>query len=195
MISLLGIPIKIAVFVCGFAIAFFGWILYWVGLNMTGATFGGSIGVFTAALAALVLNRQDLFLPLVLILGFIGILLGIFLIRKIHKIFFFLTGVILGIIVEMIIQQSLRNFGFFPMKELWVAMALKIGCGAISGLLLLRYNRYIISVLTAFCGTILILSSWGFHKGMLPGIPIFLLALLFQISLLRKKGKDPSTLR
>ena len=195
MIYLLGIPIKIAAFVCGFSIAFFGWILYWVGLNMTGATFGGSIGVFTAALAALVMDRQDLFLPLVLILGFIGILLGIFLIRKIHKIFFFLTGVILGIIVEMVIQQSLRNFGVYSMKELWPAMALKIACGAISGLLLLRYNRYIISVLTAFCGTILILSSWEFHRGMLPGIPIFLLALLFQIFLLRKKGKDPSTLR
>jgi len=195
MIYLLGISIKIVPFVLGLSIAFFGWILYWVGLNMTGATFGGAIGVMIATLLALLLDRQDLFLPLVLILGFMGILLGIFLIRKVHKLVFFLTGIVLGIIVEMVVQKCVKDLGYYSMRELWVDLSVKIGSGLISGLLLLRYSRYVISVLTAFCGTILLWSGWGFHKGTLPAILIFFIALLFQISLIRKKGKDPSTLR
>jgi|GEM_PF-547838 len=187
MFEILNVQVKLLPFLLGVGIAFFGWILYWFSINITGAAVGGAAGVCVGAFASLIMGRQEFFLPFVLILGFIGLVFGIFLIRKVHRIVFFLMGVVLGILLELGIEKGMAEYGFFLIDKMWVQIVVKLGSGIISGLLLVRFSRYIVSVLTAFCGTMILLSSWDFKGGVLPGIPVFIMAVFIQVFLLRKK--------
>ncbi len=191
MIEILNFQIKILPFVIGAGVAFFGWTAYWLSINVSGATLGGTLGAGLGAGIALLLGRLELFLPLVIVLGLVGIVIGILLIRKLHRLAFFLTGCALGVLVGEPIMLTLRNAGIYPFEKLWTEILLKVGIGIAGGLLLVRFNRYVVCVLTAAVGAVILMSSWDFKGGVLPGLPIFLWALFVQVYLLRKKGKIP----
>ncbi|HPB32561.1 MAG TPA: hypothetical protein PLB62_13995, partial [Candidatus Sumerlaeota bacterium] len=97
MMTILDVQIHIAPLVLGFCLAFFGWILYWTGLNLSGAVLGGFLCLAATLGVAVASGNMNLFFPLGLILAIPGALIGIFLFRKIHAAVFFFAGALIGI--------------------------------------------------------------------------------------------------
>jgi xanthosine utilization system XapX-like protein len=189
MWEILNYEIKILPLIAGGSIAFLGWLLYWLSINITGASFGGTAGVLLGALLSLLFGKEELFYPLVAILGIVGIILGTIIIRKIHKLVFFLTGFALGALIMSPVFEILKIFlvGFFI--SFYIKILLKILCGIICGFLLYKFNRYVISVLTALTGSLLMMSSWDFKGGAMIGVPLFLVSFIFQVFILHGKKK------
>ena len=192
MLNILNFQIKILPFVIGVAVAFFGWTLYWLSINITGAAFGGTFGCCLGALISMLFQRMELFLPLTIILGILGVILGIFLIRNIHKFTFFLTGCALGAFAGEPIVRILSGLGVHWFDGLWAEILLKFASAVLGGLVLMRYSRYAVAVFTAAVGSVILVSSWDFKGWIFLVLPIFLCALFVQIYILRKKGKVPS---
>ena len=186
MWELFHFKIRILPFLIGFLTVFFGWILYWFGINITGAVLGGTVGVTVGGLSAVVFG-QNLFFPLVTILGLIGVIFGIFLIRTIHGVVFFFSGLIVGALILGAVMEALVNSGMTTAPILFVNIAVRAAGGITGGFLLWKFNRYIISVLTSFAGTFIMMGSWNFRGGLLMGAVFFLAGLVFQIIVLGKK--------
>jgi len=187
MFEILHFQIMVLPFLAGAAIAFFGWTLYWLSINITGGALGGTVGVALGAASAFLFGRDVLFLPLVFAMGGLGLILGIFLIRKIHILVFFLTGFALGVLAGEPIVILLAGLGIAAMGNLGLEIVVKILTGIVGGILLMRFNRYIVSVLTAAVGSMILMSSWNFRGGVLPALPIFIAALFVQITLIRRR--------
>ena len=109
MFFLFGYSIKAAPFIMGAALAFLGWALYWTGLNITGASLGASLGMAMGWGAAMLSKRQELLLPTIIVCAFLGAILGVFLARTIHKVFFFLTGCALGVAMTIPSRSRANN--------------------------------------------------------------------------------------
>lgn len=189
MIEIFSYKVLLLPLIIGSFIAFFGWILYWVGLNVTGATLGGAFGVVIGVLLSILFQRNDLFIPLVIIFGIIGILFGIFFFRKVHILVFFLVGLALGILAGGPLLELLVKTNLLESHSGGIDLLVKGVCGAIGGLLTAYFNRYIISILTAAIGTLLMMNSWNFRGGLRLGALIFFCALMFQIVIVHKKGR------
>jgi len=189
MFTILDYHIKAVPFILGAALAFFGWTLYWLGINITGAAVGGTIGMGMGAGMALLFDRNEFLIPLVIIMGLLGAILGMILLRTIHKIVFFLTGFVLGVLAGGPVLQIMANASSFPTGRLEVEIGLKVACGLIAGVLLLLLNRYIVVLLTAAIGTFLLLYSWDYRNAAFAAPLIFFPALIFQTCLLTKKGR------
>jgi hypothetical protein len=187
MISFFDFQIKTIPFLIGVSIAFLGWILYWVGLNVTGALLGGSVGVAASLLAAWIFAQHALRFPLVLIFGFTGMILGVFLIRKVHKIVFFLVGLIIGLFLGDSLRNGLVFLGLTPQVKTELVVLSRVMSGIAGGILVCYFNRFIISFLTAFCGSLIMMTSWDLRGGLIPFFPIFFLALFFQLFILRSR--------
>lgn len=200
MLELLNFKVRILPLVLGCAVTFFGWMLYWLSINVTGGALGGALGVLAGTLFSLIFRRPELFFPLVLVLGLVGVILGIILIRKMHKLTFFLTGFVLGVLAGEPVILLLGRLGVLLFTPFYVDMLIKCGLGVIGGILVLYYNRYIITVLTAASGSLILMSSWQF-KGdtaramgrdaffikVLISLLVFIAGIFFQAWFLRKK--------
>jgi hypothetical protein len=172
MITLFDFQVKIIPFAAGIALAFLGWILY-------------SIGVATSLLVSWIIAQPALLVPLVIVFGLTGMLLGIFLIRKVHKIVFFFTGLVIGLLLGHSMQVGLVSFGLLPEAGSGAVILFRVLGGIGGGILVLYFNRFIISFLTAFSGSLIMMTSWDFRLGLVPFFPIFFSALFCQLFILR----------
>lgn len=188
MFFLFGYSIKAAPFIVGAALAFLGWTLYWTGLNITGASLGASLSMALGWGAAMLFKRQELLLPTIIICAILGALLGVFLARTIHKIFFFLTGCALGVAGGVTVVQYLGKMGYIRVGHLGVDVGVKAATGLAGGILMLLFQRYIVIIASSAVGTLMMVYSIGSHI-YTPLIPlIFFPALIFQIILIRSRG-------
>ncbi len=192
MITILDVQIHIAPLMLGFCLAFFGWILYWTGLNLSGAVLGGFLCLAATLGVAVASGNMKLFFPLGLILAVPGALIGIFLFRKIHAAVFFFAGALIGIAAASAVLPALSAFrpAFFAQPPgSWI---FKAACSLLGGLILWRFNRYIISVLTAAAGTILLMASWDFRGDPAVALGIYFSALLFQFIVIHGRARRRS---
>jgi len=187
MFTVFGYRIETLPFVAGAALAFLGWTLYWLGINATGAALGGVLGMAFGGGVAILLEREDIVFPFMLIAGIIGALLGIFLLRTIHKIVFFIAGVALGMLAGVYIVPSLAQMWNLPPNRLDVEIIGKAACGLVGGIFFLSLHRYIVILVTALVGTIILAYSWNFRGGIVIPICIFFSALIFQIFLVGRR--------
>lgn len=178
--DLYGYELRLLPLCLGAALAFFGWILYWLSLNVTGAAAGGTIGFALGGGAAFLFKHPDLFVPFALIAGVAGIVAGIFLIRKIHLAIFFIAGASLGILAGDPLYRALADAGVIPRAVAW-ELGLKAAAGLLGGVITAATHRYAVSVLTAAVGTVLLMASWRFQNALLSAATIFPIALSFQV--------------
>ncbi|HQH11206.1 MAG TPA: DUF4203 domain-containing protein [Candidatus Sumerlaeota bacterium] len=189
MFFLCGYSIKAAPFIAGAVLAFLGWTLYWTGLNLTGASLGATLGTALGWGAAMLFQRHDLLLPSIIACALLGALVGVFLARTIHKIFFFLTGCVFGVAVGVAAAQYLRKMGYVQAGHLAADVGIKAACGLAGGFLMLFLHGYIVMIATSAVGTLLMVYSIGSQNYTLLIPFIFLSALIFQIALVRLRGK------
>jgi len=186
MFTVFGYRIETLPFAAGAALAFLGWTLYWLGINATGAALGGVLGMAFGGGAAILIKREDIILPFMLIAGVLGALFGIFLLRTIHKIVFFIAGVALGMLAGVYIVPSVARMWNLSPNRLDVEIIGKAACGLVVGIFFLSLHRYIVILVTALIGTILLAFSWNFRGGIAVPLCIFFSALIFQIYLVRR---------
>jgi len=186
MFTVFGYRVETLPFAAGAALAFLGWTLYWLGINATGAALGGVLGMAFGGGAAILIKREDIVLPFMLITGVLGALFGIFLLRTIHKIVFFIAGVALGVLAGVYIVPSVARMWNLSPNRLDVEIIGKAACGLVVGIFFLSLHRYIVILVTALIGTILLAHSWNYRGGIAVPLCIFFSALIFQIYLVRR---------
>ena len=152
-----------------------------------------SAGVQLAALRrskmGFIFQRHDLLLPSIIACALLGALVGVFLARTIHKIFFFLTGCVCGVAVGVAAAQYLRKMGYVQAGHLAADVGIKAACGLAGGFLLLFLLGYIVMIATSAVVTLLVVEIIGSPNYTLLIPFIFLSALIFQIALVRLRGK------
>jgi hypothetical protein len=174
--------------VIGLALCCFGWTLYWAGVKLSGAVIGALFGGSGGLGIALIFSMEPYAVWLILGGAIIGMLLGIFLFKRLHVIFFFFIGACLGVLggeflTRYLVQQHVETF-----QSLGARVLLKTVSGLVTAIIVARLSRYAIITITALVGTLFILSSWDYYHIRLLFLPIFLTSLALQTGLL-KVGK------
>lgn len=173
------------VLVVGLVIATFGWMIYWAGINVIGAFVGAGAGV---ALASLVTNMFELqrFGPFISLGGlFAGGVAGIYLMRALNYYAFFIIGVILG----APIGTSFVGLSIFE-DQAWAmtdrALIISTVVGAVSGgILVLIFRRYVIALVAAVAGAMLIAVSVPEPHRDVVGLAAFVGSMVIQFFLIR----------
>ncbi len=173
------------VLILGVIVAVFGWMIYWAGINVIGAFVGAGAGV---ALAGLITNFFNLsgYGPLIAMGGlFVGAFGGMYMMRALNYYAFFIIGVMLGASVG----TSFLNLSIFEGQE-WAmtdrALIISTVVGAITGgMLLLMFRRYVIAVVAAVAGSMLIAVSFPEGQRDVIGVLSFAGSVTIQFLLIR----------
>jgi len=173
------------VFIVGVVIATFGWLIYWAGINVIGAFVGAGAGV---ALASLITNMFELerFGPFISMGGlFAGGVAGVYLMRALNYYAFFIIGVMLGAPIG-------TSFVGLPIFEgqAWAltdrALIISTVVGAVGGgILVLVLRRYVIAVVAAVAGAMLIAVSVPEPHRDVAGLAGFVGSVVIQFFLIR----------
>lgn len=173
------------VLVVGVVIATLGWMIYWAGINVIGAFVGAGAGV---ALAGLITNAFELerFGPFISVGGlFAGAVGGMYLMRALNYYAFFIIGVMLG----APIGTSFLGLSVFEGQE-WAttdrALIIATVVGAITGgMLVLMLRRYVIALVAAVAGAMLVAVSFPEQHRDVVGLLTFLASVVIQFLLIR----------
>lgn len=171
----------------GIASCLFGWIIYLAGLKITAMAMGATIGMVVTVLISFMLNLSNPFYALIVCLP-AGILLGLYLSNKLHRLLFFLTGSSFG----SLLASWILTWHISAEPALWEKITIYLITIVLGGFLAVYFSTYIISFVTVTLGTILInlaVKQSFFHPALLV---IWGSAFLFQIltlSLLKKDKK------
>ena len=169
---------QIGYILVGLALGSLGWLLYRAGLTivgaMVGAGLGGSIGYLLCG--AFNLENTGVVAGIGLV---IGIIIGILLIKALLVYFFFATGAALGAAVAMHFIGDSQAGG--SAQGLLIAF-----CGLVGGLLLVYLRRYVVALISAVFGAVIL--SMGLPPeyqsvGMIVALVVFVAA---QIGLVKR---------
>ncbi len=171
--------------IIGLALCCFGWTLYWAGVKLSGAVIGILFGASGGLGLALIFSVEQYAVWVILGGVIVGMLLGIFLFKRLHVIFFFFIGACLGVLggeflTRYLVQQHVATF-----ESLGARVLLKAACGLLTAIIVARLSRYAIITITALVGTLFILSSWDYYHIQLLFLPIFLTSLGLQTGILK----------
>lgn len=173
------------VLLLGALIATLGWMIYWAGINVIGAFVGAGAGV---AMAVLVESYFDLtgYSAVLHVVGFfLGAAGGMYLMRAINYYAFFIIGVMLG----APIGSSFLTLSLFENQD-WAhtdrALIAATVIGAIGGgALVLALRRYVIAIVAAVAGSMLIaVSVPGPHRDVIALLS-FIASAVIQFLLIR----------
>ncbi len=168
----------------GLLLGLFGWTLYWGGLHVLGGLLGAALG---SGIGWLIVRAGEIYDSSMLILAIaaaLGAVIGVFLIRQIHRGFFLLSGALVGLIVGLqmvvLLQESINSEWLKP-----TGAATGILVGTFSFLML---SRHIIIVITAFFAALLIATSHAFRDPLLIFLIGFFTSLILQTGVVKFFG-------
>jgi len=166
----------------GLALCLFGWLCYWGGLHVLGALVGVALGM---GLGWLAIRAGELYNAAVPVLGacaLIGALIGIFLIRQIHRGFFLVAGALVGLVAGLQVVLWLQATGEWGdwLKPTGAATGLVLGAG-----LFLLLSRHIIILITAVIGAAMAATAYAFRDPLLLFLIFFFGALILQTGVVR----------
>ena len=175
-------------FAAGLALCLMGWTLYWVALNLAGAAAGAILG-FALSYVGADLARVDpaevWWIPALGTLA--GFILGIFLMRGVHRFVFFLVGAALGLAVG---QQGFEwaNEGFPDIQAHAAAwrVGFLAGGAVLGGVVMLWGSRWVVALLTSVAGSLLVVLSIADPLALLVLAPLIPASFFFQLGLLRR---------
>ena len=150
----------------GILLATMGWVVLPWAVRISGFLLGGTVGILIVDLASLAFpdfwpnSIPILFLISALLLGFLGALLA----GKVFKASFFVAGFVVAILLKARLDefqglsQSLAGgaWGDFPLT-----VGFTLLCGLVGGILLALLKQYVLVVLTALAGAVLIARYGG----------------------------------
>lgn len=173
------------VLIFGVLIGTLGWMIYWAGINVIGAFVGAGAGV---ALGSLVITYFSLsrFGPFISVAGFfLGAAGGVVLMRAINYYAFFVIGVTLG----APIGSSFLGLSVFE-NQGWAhsdrALIVSTVIGAVSGgVLVLTFRRYVIALVAAVMGAMLVAVSVPEAHREVAGLLAFAGSAVVQFVLIR----------
>lgn len=170
----------------GAVLGLFGWTLYWLGLQATGAAAGLAIGAGGGALAALLLELpREGMLAAVGVGAAAGLVLGVVLARAMHKGMFFLLGAVAGSLAAHVGIVLAERAGWGQPLS-WAGVALRIVCCVGLGIIAVIFSKYIMSLICAAVGTALILAAFEFRYAELAAAPLFVVFFFVQSRVLRR---------
>jgi hypothetical protein len=153
------------VLVLGVLVGTLGWMLYWAGINVIGAFVGAGAGLAFGVLVQLYFEIERFVFVVHALSVIVGAVGGVYLMRALNYYAFFIIGVFLGTAVG----SSFLALSIFEDQE-WArtdrALIIATVIGAVSGgLLVLMLRRYIIAIVAAVAGSMLIGVSFpGPHR-------------------------------
>ena len=178
--------------IIGCLVGFFGWMVYRAGLSVIGALIGAStfglLGYFLGNGLVTGLNLPGYVLPMAVVgTSIAGMLVGIFTIKALQLYFFFIAGASLGAVLGLGIGELPVIRGIFDKAAGPIATLILSGVTALAcGLLLVKFRRYIIAVVTSVMGGFLVsigLPPEQMVRGMIVAVVTF---LVIQIGLVRR---------
>ncbi|MBN1867585.1 hypothetical protein JW916_09860 [Candidatus Sumerlaeota bacterium] len=187
-------PIDWPTLSAGAALCVGGWILYWVGLHLTGALAGACLGLTLAWVGSQVIAEGDptqmwWALP---VGGVAGFVLGIFLIRGLHRFFFFFVGATLGMAMGQALYEWTATQSAWVVANPALARALFIVGGSIlAGLAMLYGSKWVVALTTSALGSIMVVVSIPDPLALLAAPPLAIASFLLQIGVLRQVMPAP----
>ncbi len=171
----------------GVALLLFGGLLYWISIHAAGA---GIVGGGCLLIVVLVADAEEWTgggaLAAKAGATLVGTAVGIFLVRQVHRVLFFLFGALTaGLLVFLGLQWLRTNVEELPgwlEGDLVLALVPPLA-GLAGGVLLLAANRLVIAGSTALLGAVLASQALGMGTGAIPVVPIAASGFVFQMVL------------
>lgn len=189
----MGVEIQIVPLIIGIILALFGWVLYWGGLTITGALFGGSLaGAICVLVQFFAEFDEKTFLILFIVLFAIGAFAGIFVFKQIHRALFFVFGALLGVILSNPIAELLKKHELYTFEGDAAIVIFKAAAAIVFGIIIILASKYIISIITSVFGTFLILKGVNFKYAEFIALPILIISISAQTGFIKffKPNKD-----
>ncbi|NQU42493.1 DUF4203 domain-containing protein [bacterium] len=175
--------------VLGVLLCVAGWTLYWVGLSIAGAVIGGILGVAAGWLILTFTKIEPTQAYWILALGLVlGGILGVFLIRKLHRLFFFVLGACIGLALGWNGADALMNWNWLgsDLDPVYWRIIFGVLGAALGGFLMVIGSRVVVIAITALAGSILVALAVPDPLALLLVIPLALGSFVFQLGLLRR---------
>ncbi|MCC6546764.1 DUF4203 domain-containing protein [Candidatus Sumerlaeota bacterium] len=177
--------VDVVLVIAGAVFLLAGWLLYWVSLNIAGGMIGGGVSL---VLCELMLQLTEDLTPLQqnLIRGggfLLGLIVGVLLVRWLHRLAFFVAGSLLGGAAFFLIVSAFRELDAeWAQGDALLAFGTAIA-GAVAGAVCVASAKFIIALCTAAIGAVLIMQGIGWPWHGLPVVPIALAGFAFQLGL------------
>jgi hypothetical protein len=182
-------------FILGAALCLAGWTLYWLGLHLAGGILGaGAGGALAWGIAALAkIADKNTVWAVAAIGAVVGLAAGIFLIRKLHRLFFFCAGACIGLAVGWfgfewgvaLARKYLESRGVPYDPLIWRLVALAAGT-LLGGIVMMYGSKWVVAGLTSVAGAVLLALSIPDPLALLGVVPVAAGSFFFQIGLLRR---------
>lgn len=175
-------------FSVGAVLGLFGWTLYWFGVHVIGTALGGVTGLAAGLLIGTFMELQDDVVFIMTGVGAVlGGVLGALLMRMVQNYFFFLLGAGLGALLGwQILQHPSVAAQSWAQGSMGGVIAVVVG-GLVGGGLMLMLRRYVISVVTALVGAVMIAISVPYPgKELYIAASVFVFCVAVQTGLVRK---------
>lgn len=181
-------------FAVGAMLCLAGWTLYWAGLNLAGGCLGAAIAGTLCWLGARLGEVPPNQVPwFTLVSGMMGMLCGIFFARRLHSLFFFSTGGLLGMFIGWNLFQWTQTLGRHFLESRGVVLepfaakfiltsTLSLACG----ILMLFMSKWMVAALTSLTGALLLALSLRDPLALFAVPPVALGSFFFQIGVLRR---------
>ncbi len=174
-------------FTVGIILCLFGWICYWGGLHVLGALAGGAFGVAAGVLASYVGQLGQNSLIVIGISALVGAVGGIFLIRMLHRGFFLLSGIFIGLLLGLQVAVILHDTAWAQQFQ-WFKGGAGLAGAVLGALAFLLLSRHIIIIITSVAGAFLTALSFPFRDPLLIFLIALFLALIIQTGVVRHFG-------
>ncbi len=171
----------------GLLLCLMGWMVYWVGLHLTGAMVGAAAGVVVAYAVGILVKLTPESLYWVLPLGgVVGFFVGLLLIRGLHRFFFFLSGAAIGLAVgQQTYEWAFENTTWAELHPVTWQMVFDITGSLLGGLILLRASKWVVAALTSAGGALLAALAVEDALALYGVIPLAVASFFWQVGLLR----------
>ncbi len=177
------VPIDIAYLAGGIALCLFGWILYLAGLKIVagflGGCFGGILGFFLIFLFGFPATPlRDVFFLFCVV---IGILIGLFLFKKLHSILFFLVGASIGALIAYFLRPLAVQHQSIPRDDPAMVVVFHAMFVILFGIVSVFFSGYLLCLITPVIGIVFIALAWEITQFNTVMSLVWLSAFLFQL--------------
>lgn len=180
----------------GITLCLGGWLLYLAGLKIVAGILGSVVGSISGFFLVFLLNiNHPLFRNLSFLFMFVGgIVAGIYLSTKLHKLLFFLVGAAVGALLAYIIRPFAIEYQLIPPDSQFASIFFHLFWVILSGFIAVAISGYLLCIVTPLLGILLLASGLNVSEAKPVMIIIWLSSAFFQYASLRllKPAKNES---